>query len=63
MTIDLRIVGVNQDCDRCKRRADEVRPFTLSETITYRGKSIGRAWLCRKCFVIEKEKWWKPRPA
>ncbi len=56
-----RAIMTNADCDRCGKHAKELRPFKLSETITYRSKVIERAWLCIKCFVIEKEKWWKNR--
>lgn len=45
-------------CDRCGVQA-ECRPFTLAESITYRGHRIEKPWLCRRCFVLEKEKWWR----
>jgi hypothetical protein len=53
------VIMVNADCDRCGKHADELRPFVLSPTINYRNTVINKAWLCIKCFVIEKEKWWK----
>lgn len=56
-----RIEMLNADCDRCGKHADTLRPFKLSDSITYYGKVIEKAWLCIKCFVIEKEKWWKAR--
>ncbi len=49
---------LDADCDRCGNHVDEVRPYTLTATITFRGKVVEKPWMCTKCFVIEKKKWW-----
>ena len=54
-----RVSLIGEPCDRCGKQAEKLRPFKLAETIVYRGKSIFRPWLCRKCFVHAKEQWWK----
>ena len=52
------VAMLNAPCDRCAKVAGELRPFTLQATITYRGRVIDLPWLCLKCFVAEKKKWW-----
>ncbi len=52
---------LNSDCDRCGKVKPELRAYTLSDSITYYGKQVNHGWLCIRCFVIEKEKWWKAR--
>ncbi len=56
-----RIEMINSDCERCGKWAPALHPFKLSEEITYYGKIIQYPWLCVKCLMIEKEKWWKTR--
>ena len=55
----MRVEMISADCERCGKHADRLLPFVLSDSISYRGKTINKAWLCLKCFGIEKEKWWK----
>ena len=55
----LRIELLDAPCDFCGRVAPILRPFKLSETIHFRSKVIQFPWLCRACFVKEKEKWWR----
>ena len=50
-------------CDRCGQQTSELRPFKLSEVITFREKEILHPWLCLNCFKIEKLKWWEARDA
>lgn len=59
----LQIRMVDAPCDRCGKVAAELLPFKLSETIHYRRRTIEKPWLCKPCFVAEKEKWWKNHPA
>ena len=60
---------LNQPCDRCGKMPppDSVgdvvlHPFKLSSTITFRGRAIEYPWLCVKCLMIEKKKWWGQKP-
>ena len=56
----MELIQIDGMCERCGA-ASEVRPYTLSESITYRGREIHKPWLCQRCFVVEKKKWWKAR--
>lgn len=47
-------------CSRCATQSD-LYPFRWTDSITYRGKVIERAWLCLKCTNIEKGKLWEGR--
>ena len=49
---------INAHCDRCGKVSESLRPFKLSETITHRGKRIEFPWLCLRCLMAEKKKWW-----
>lgn len=57
----LKIVMLNQPCDRCAKVVPEAHPFKLSDHIFFRAKRIDWPWLCPKCYIKEKEKWWKAR--
>ena len=54
-----RVEMLDAPCDRCGKVAPALHPFKLSEVIHFRGKKISHPWLCRPCFIKEKEKWWK----
>jgi len=45
-------------CDRCGRRA-ELHPWRFTASIMYRGKKIDFPWLCGRCFLSAKERFWK----
>ena len=52
---------LNAPCDRCGKVKPELRPYELTDSITYRGKRRDHPWMCIRCFVVEKKKWWKAR--
>ena len=58
MTTITKVRLIDDDCDRCGKRTPELMAFKLSSTITHRGRVIEYPWLCLKCFVAEKKKWW-----
>ena len=46
-------------CDRCGKEGLQLSPYKLSGgSITFRGKVIDFPWLCQKCTMAEKRKWW-----
>lgn len=53
------VVLLDSECDRCGKLTDELRPYTLTNSITYRRRVIEFPWLCAKCLLVEKKKWWK----
>ena len=55
------VAMLDSPCDRCGKVSPECYSFKLSENITFRGKVIPFPWLCPKCMMKEKEKWWKAR--
>ena len=64
------ITQADADCDRCGQHTRDdaspysrLYPFKLAETITYRRRVIRFPWLCVKCMMTEKNKWWKARRA
>ena len=59
MGVTTRIELLDSPCDRCGKQSDRLHPFKLSESITYRKREIAHPWLCVRCFLVEKEKWWK----
>ncbi len=53
------ITMLNSPCDRCGKVVPEAYPYKLASSIAFRSKVIQWPWLCPKCLMKEKEKWWK----
>ena len=50
------VTMMQEPCDRCGKVAD-LRPYKWSP-VAYRGRTLDKPWLCRKCFLVEKRKAW-----
>ena len=55
----IQVTMLDSNCDRCDKIQAKLYPFKLADAITFRGKTIEYPWLCLKCFVVEKKKWWR----
>ena len=62
--MSLRITLADADCDRCGKHTtgtwpySVLWPFKLAESIIYRRRVIAFPWLCPRCMMIEKKRWW-----
>jgi hypothetical protein len=56
---ETKIIMLDDDCDRCGSRAEELLPWKFSDAITFRRKLIGYPWLCRPCFWRHKNLMWR----
>ena len=54
----MRVEMLAEPCDRCHTIAD-LRPWQVTESITYRGRSILLPWLCVPCFHRHKALAWR----